>query len=70
MNNPADYTITIQRLLEGEHVYRASVKELPHLFEYGDTPMEVYDLAIVSIQSLQYAAAEEGRDFPPPQIDL
>lgn len=70
MINPADYTITVKHVIaDGEPVYRASVRELPHLVEYAASPEEVYALALDAIQTLYEAAKEAGRLFPAPSID-
>lgn len=70
MINPADYTITVKRIAEGDgFVFRATVKELPHLVEFADTYTEAYELALDAIESLAEAAKEEGREFPTPSPD-
>lgn len=70
MINPADYTIVVKRVpADGEHVFRATVKELPHLAEYANSFTEAYELAVDAIETLFAAANEEGRDFPAPIAD-
>lgn len=70
MINPDDYTITVKRVsLDGEFVYRATVRELPHLAEYADSHEEAYALARDAIQTLYEAAKQEGREFPIPSQD-
>lgn len=70
MINPADYTITVKRVIaDGEPVFRASVRELPHLAEYADSYTEAYELVLDAIQTLYEAAKESERDFPIPSSD-
>lgn len=70
MINPNDYTITVKRVsLDGEFVYRATIRELPHLVEYADSHEEAYALAHDAIQTLYEAAKQEGREFPAPSRD-
>ena len=48
------YAITIQRVFaDGEYVFKASVQEFPHLFEYADTYAEAYELMIDAIETLE-----------------
>ena len=70
MINPDDYTITVKRVsLDGEFVYRATVRELPHLAEYADSQGDAYALVRDAIQTLYEAAKHEGREFPIPSQD-
>ena len=67
--NPAEYQITIQyKNFDGEMFYEASVKELPTLFDYGDSYEEAYSLIVDSIQSAKDAFEEDNLDFPLPQV--
>lgn len=48
--NPHSYHITIT-FLEDDDVYEATVQELPDIREYGDSPREVYELALDTIDT-------------------
>lgn len=65
--DPYRYTIMIKRvdIEEGEY-FRATIVELPHMSEYGESSQEVYDLAIDSIKTLRKIALEQGHEFPEP----
>jgi len=68
--DPHDYTITIQRVVEdGEQLFKATVKELPHVAEYGDSYDEVYELAIDAIHVLRELASDVGHQFPEPSVE-
>jgi len=68
--DPHNYTITIKRVVEdGEHLFLATVKELPHVAEYGDSFDEVYELALDAINVLRDMASEMGHQFPEPLIE-
>ena len=65
--DPHNYTITVKRVLEdGEPLFKATVKELPHVTEYGDAYDEVYELAIDAINTLREMASDMGHRFPGP----
>lgn len=65
--DPTAYAISVQRVTEdGHRLFRATIRELPHVIDYGDTADEAYSLAIESIANLAKMAQEAGRDFPPP----
>lgn len=65
--NPAEYQITIQyKDFDGEMFYEASVKELPTLFDYGDSYEEAYSLIIDSIRMAKEAFEEDNLEFPLP----
>lgn len=67
MSDPHDYTITVKRVREDNtDVFRATVRELPHVQAYGDTYAEAYEIAIDAIEGLQELAAEDGAPFPEP----
>lgn len=68
--DPHNYTITVKRVLEdGEPLFKATVKELPHVAEYGDSYNDVYELAIDTIESLYGMAGDMGHPFPDPVDD-
>jgi len=70
MTDAERYAITVRRVLvEGEELWRATVKELPDLAEFAETRDEAFDLALDSIESLKAAALEDGRPFPGPSDD-
>ena len=50
MKNPHSYHITIT-YLEHDDLYESTVQELPDVREYGDSPREVYELAIDTIET-------------------
>jgi len=65
--DPHRYTITVKRVLEDEEpLFKATVRELPHVSEYGDTYSEVYELAIDAINGLRDMSREMGHHFPDP----
>lgn len=62
-----DYTITVRRVEEdGEVLFVARVKELPHVRGEGATFNEAYEMAVDAIQTLQQLAVELGKSFPAP----
>lgn len=68
--DPHNYSVLIKQVHEdGEIIFRATVKELPHVAEYGDSYAEVYDLAIDTINGLHKMAHEMGHEFPSPIED-
>jgi len=68
--DPHSYTVTVKRVVEdGERLFKATVKELPHLAEFGDSHEEVYERAIDAINALRNMAEEMGHKFPSPSID-
>lgn len=70
MAEPYDYTITVKRVEEdGEALFVASVKELPHVHGDGPTFTEAYEMAIEAIQALQQLAAELDKPFPLPATE-
>lgn len=67
MSDPSDYSITVRRFFEeGSHVFRATVRELPHVHGVGDTYSEAYEMALEAIDGLKTMAAEDGAPFPEP----
>jgi len=65
--DPTDYSITVKRVLvDGEMLFRATVKELPHIAEYGESYAAAYELAVDAIKTLQEIAEEAGHQFPVP----
>jgi predicted HicB family RNase H-like nuclease len=70
MTDAERYGITVRRVLvDGEELWRATVKELPDLAEFAETREEAVDLALDAIESLKKAAQEDGRPFPEPIED-
>jgi predicted RNase H-like HicB family nuclease len=64
----AEYTINIKRaIVDGEHTYYASVRELPHVSVYGATYGEAYEETLEVIATLHAAAKEHGLAFPNPE---
>jgi len=67
MNDPSDYTITVRRFHEdGAYVFKATVRELPHVQGLGSTYAEAYEMTLEAIEGLQEMAAEDGAPFPSP----
>lgn len=70
MNDPRDYTITVKGCYEdGSHVFKATVKELPHVLGVGDTYSEAYEMALEAIEGLREMAVDDGASFPEPAHD-
>ncbi|TAL72329.1 MAG: toxin-antitoxin system HicB family antitoxin [Rhodanobacter sp.] len=67
MIDPHAYGIELQRrVIDGETVFEARVRELPDLTEYADTAEEAYALALDAIETTTTAFAEMGREMPVP----
>jgi predicted HicB family RNase H-like nuclease len=70
MTDAERYAITVRKtLIEGEELWRATVRELPDLAEYAETRDEAIELALDAVEGLRDAAQEEGRAFPEPFED-
>jgi len=70
MTEAERYAITVRRVLvEGEELWRATVRELPDVTEFAASREEAIDLIVDAIESLRDAAGEEGREFPEPIED-
>lgn len=55
------YTIEIERITyEGETCFQARVLEFPHMYDYGDTYEDAYELAIDSIATTTCEALADG----------
>lgn len=68
MNDTSAYTINIRRgEFDGESSYQASVKELPDVVEYADSPEEAYQLAQDAIETTATIMAEKHLPMPPPE---
>lgn len=68
--DPHSYSVMIKRVDEdGESVFKATVKELPHVAEYGDSYEEVYELAVDAINVLHEMASDMGHKFPNPSTE-
>ncbi len=63
--NPHEYNITIK--YDGvTKMFTAKVLELPDVCEYGDHPMEVYELALDTIRVTAEMFSDKGRPMPKP----
>jgi len=63
--NAHEYNITIK--YDGvTKMFTATILELPDVCEYGDMPMEVYDLALDTIRTTAKMFSDKGRDMPKP----
>jgi predicted RNase H-like HicB family nuclease len=64
------YAITVRKVVvDGEELWRATVRELPDLAEFAETREEAFDLALDAIESLKATALEDGKPFPEPIED-
>src|ERR1700719_2983451 len=67
MIDPDRYAITVRKVLvDGEDLWRATVRELPDVAEFAATREEATQLARDAIDDLQAAATEDGTPFPEP----
>lgn len=67
MFDPHAYTILVKKLLvDDEQLFKAAVKELPHVDVYGDSYQEVYESCIDVIETLHEMAQERRKRFPAP----
>ncbi len=63
------YTITIQKInIEGDYLFKSTVKELPDVADYAETYSEAYELAIDAIETTAEMLEEDGRSIPKPQV--
>lgn len=70
MNDAERYAIaTCKVVVDGEELWRATVREFPDLAEFADTREEAIDLAMDAIETLKKAAEDEGGEFPEPFED-
>ena len=68
MFDAENYEISISKVtVDGDVLYRATVKELLHVDCYEETWMEAYGSAVDVIAGLYEAACETGKSFPAPQ---
>ena len=69
MFDPHEYTITIKKVfVDGEHLFKATIQELPDVVEYGQTYDEAYQLAIDTITTAAAMCAESHTPFPQPLV--
>jgi len=67
MTDPDRYSIIVRKLhVDGEDLWRATVRELPDVAEFAATREEAVALARDAIEDLQETAAEDGTPFPEP----
>ena len=67
MIDPHAYGIEVRRrVMDGEALFEARVRELPDLAEYADTFDETYALAVDAIETTARVFAEHGRAMPAP----
>jgi predicted HicB family RNase H-like nuclease len=67
MIDPHAFGIEIRhRVIDGETVFEARVRELPDLAEYADTADEAYELAVDAVSTTAAVLAEHGKPMPPP----
>jgi|HubBroStandDraft_1064217.scaffolds.fasta_scaffold08236_6 predicted HicB family RNase H-like nuclease len=70
MNDAERYAVATRKVVvDGEELWRATVREFPDLAEFADTREEAIALAMDAIETLKKAADEEGRQFPEPFED-
>lgn len=64
------YAISVRKVLvDGQELWRATVRELPDVAEFADSRDEAISLALDTIESLKESADEDGRSFPEPIDD-
>jgi predicted HicB family RNase H-like nuclease len=67
MTDPDRYGITVRKVrVDGEDLWRATVRELPDVAEFAATREEAVELARDAIEDLQASALEDGTPFPEP----
>lgn len=65
--DPHTYAVSVGRgQVDGELLFKATVKELPDVMGLGETCNEAYDMVIDAITALYEASQEDGRYFPAP----
>lgn len=70
MRDAERYAITLRHVeVEGESLWRATVRELPDVAEFAETRERAYELALETIDGLKQGAAAQGRHFPDPIED-
>jgi predicted HicB family RNase H-like nuclease len=70
MKDAERYAITLRRVeIDGETLWRATVRELPDVAEFAETRERAFELALETIEGLKQAATEEGNSFPEPIED-
>lgn len=70
MTDPERYSIMVRKVhVDGEDLWRATVRELPDVAEFAATRDEAVALAHDAIIDLQDSAAEDNRPFPEPLED-
>ena len=70
MTDAERYAITVRKVhIEGEDLWRATVRELPDVAEFAETRELAISLATDIIESLMEDAKAEGRPFPDPIED-
>ncbi len=70
MTDAERYAVTTRKVVvDGEELWRATVRELPDLAEFAESREEAIELALDAIESLKASAAEDGRLFPEPAED-
>jgi hypothetical protein len=69
--DPRSYSVMVKRVVyaDGKAIFKSTVKEIPHVAEYGDSCTDVYDLALSTIERLHNMAKEMGDRFPDPVIE-
>ena len=67
MIDPQAYGIEVRRrVMDGETMFEARVRELPDLAEYADTFDEAYALVVDAVETTARLFAERGRAMPAP----
>src|SRR5258708_2129148 len=70
MTDAERYAITVRKVrVEDEDLWRATVRELPDVAEFGDTRETAIELALDTIASLKEDALASGKAFPEPVED-
>jgi len=67
MTSAYEYNVVVRKTeIDGDTVFRATVREFPHVLVIGETYNEVYEVAIETIEGLLEAAQEDGKQIPAP----
>lgn len=67
--SPDQYDVSVQKIMEdGEVMYRAKIREFPHLIQYSGTPGGAYDQAINILGFLLDDMRSKGKSIPAPVV--
>jgi len=67
--NAHNYNIITRRVsVDDQVLFEARVQEFPDITEYAETPVEAYELAIDTIETLAEVFAERAKALPEPRV--